>query len=114
VEEELAWAAGFFEAKGSVSRPGRAPLLQVKTSEEGSVRRFGEAVRLGKVYGSYGPYKGQLGGSPYWVWVARGWKATAVADLLRPFLSQGLLAKLDSQERVEKPRRLQNPMKGEA
>lgn len=63
-------------------------------SEE-SVRRFGAAVGVGKVYGPYGPYPSQMGRKPFWMWVA--WypaDVTRASNLLRPFLSPSFASRL--------------------
>lgn len=91
MESEIAWAAGLFEGEGSIS----AERLQLKMITEESVRRFGAALGVGKVYGPYGPYPSQLGKKPFFLWVA--WFPADIqiaADLLRPFLSPSFSLRL--------------------
>lgn len=99
---EIAWAAGLFEGGGSIS----GARLQLKMVNEESVRRFNAAVGVGKVYGPYGPYPSQMGRKPFYMWVA--WypeDIQAVADALRPYLSQSYAARLSPEglSRADKP-----------
>lgn len=91
----MAWAAGLFEGEGSVSR--KTARLQVKMISEQSVRRFGEVMDVGKVYGPYGPYPSQMGKTPFFVWVA--WHQEDVrsaAAALIPYVSPWMRAKLEA------------------
>jgi hypothetical protein len=63
------------------------PRLSLKMVEESSVRRFAEAVGVGKVYGPYGPYASDLAVRPYFMWVALDVDARLAAERLYPFLS---------------------------
>ncbi len=94
---EIAWAAGLFEGEGSISTPlVDRQRLQLKMNAEASVRRFADALGVGTVYGPYGPYAGQMGRTPYFVWVAEGDAAVAAAALLREFVSQPWRDRLDA------------------
>lgn len=96
METELAWAAGIYEASGSVSRQeGRQPRLSVKGTEEWVVRRFHEAVGLGTVYGPYNhQYKDGYRRRPYFVWIGDAEVAHAVGAMLEPYLSSNAAKKM--------------------
>lgn len=93
--EEFAWAAGLFEGEGSITLAPR-PRLQMKMADEDVVRRFGEILGVGKVYGPYGPYgydpPNRLQKKPVWMWVCEGRAAGEVVEVLRPWLSPRRLA----------------------
>ena len=90
---ELAWAAGLFEGEGSFSRSAKGRVrASLKMVEESSVRRFHDAVGVGKVYGPYGPYKKQTDKDgyerrPYFMWIASEEDAAAVLLRLGPLLT---------------------------
>ena len=93
---ERAWAAGLFEGEGSISSSAaQRPRLQLKMTNEESVRRFASAMGVGKVYGPYGPYPSDLSKVAVWMWVAASQDdVLAAADLLRPFLSASFATRL--------------------
>lgn len=93
--ESAAWAAGLFEGKGSVTASRGRPRLQLKTSEEESVRRFETALGVGKTFGPYGGYASSIGTRPYFLWVAEYEDGQAAADAMRPFLSGWRRQRLD-------------------
>jgi len=90
----MEWAAGLFEGEGAVHREGRRPKLSLKMTQEESVRRFHTDVGVGVVYGPYGPYEKQPNRSPFWMWVAEGATAIAVAKELLPHASPWLATRL--------------------
>lgn len=77
-----------FEGEGCRTTCGGRPRLQLKTVHEGSVRRVRDVLGVGRVYGPYGPYKGQLGSKPIWMWVAEGQDMLEAIELLSPFLTE--------------------------
>lgn len=90
---ELAWAAGFFDGEGCVSRKKnqsngrRAPFLQVSQTNRVVLDRFQAAVGgLGVIYGPYRQKKRTH--SPYWLYSTSNFEATqAVGTMLWSFLS---------------------------
>lgn len=87
---EFAWAAGLFEGEGAAFLRRGRPCLQLKMIQESSVRRFCEAVGVGKVYGPYRNRSGEKDGyerSDFWVWVVSGGSAGLLALDLYPFVS---------------------------
>jgi hypothetical protein len=83
--EELAWAAGFFDGEGSVSkyttRRGDKEYTYLQMNcpqvEREVLDRFLAAVGVGVVYGPYGFQKYAPPGSvwkPHWMWNARGFE----------------------------------------
>lgn len=86
-----AWAAGLFDGEGSVSLTGDDRLLlQLKMTDEVTVRRFCDAVGFGKVYGPYKNRTGEKDGYPrsdFHVWVARGENANGAWAVIWPWLS---------------------------
>lgn len=93
---ESAWAAGLFEGEGCRTANRGKPRLQLKMVHEESVRRFRDALEVGKVYGPYGPYASQLGQKPYWMWVAEGNDMEAAIRLMTPWLSAWALERLNA------------------
>lgn len=87
METELAWAAGLFEGEGTVATCNGRRRLQVKMISESSVRRFHEAIGVGKMYGPYGPYKSQLGSKPIYLWIAEKEDRDIAILRLRPYVS---------------------------
>jgi hypothetical protein len=89
---ELAWAAGFFDGEGSVGRRRGGRLLQMQVTQSypygyETLTRFGTAVRGGKVYGPYGPYKGAR--KQYFCWCVSGLiPSVKVIRQLHPYLSR--------------------------
>jgi hypothetical protein len=49
----IAWAAGFFEGEGSVTRHGTQFALQIKNTDLEPLERFRNAVEAGTIYGPY-------------------------------------------------------------
>jgi hypothetical protein len=85
-EEEIAWAAGLFEGEGCLTRNNRVePVARLNSTDEETPHRFSAVVRVGGVYGPY-----HQGGrrKAFWVWVACGWDALEVVDLLWPWLGE--------------------------
>ncbi len=91
---ETGWAGGLFEGEGTITRCNGRARLAVKMTNEISVRRFGDAVGAGRVYGPYGPYRSQLGSLPYWLWVAERDDARAVAFKLMAVVSEPFASRL--------------------
>lgn len=83
---DIAWAAGFFEAAGTVTMCGQRPRVAVKSQDEGAVRRFHAIVGKGVVYGPYGPYESQLGSTVHWIWCGDDEIVEQAIDLLLPWL----------------------------
>ena len=82
--EEIAWAAGLFEGEGCATVSNGRPRLVLRMTDEESVRRFGDTVGIGRVYGPY-TYPGK---SPIWVWLCdRPADSIALADDLWGWLS---------------------------
>lgn len=86
--EEVAWAAGFFDGKGTIfSEHGRLRLT-VRVVDEEAVRRFAEIVGVGKVYGPYA--NTQADGwkrRPSAMWVAVGSSAEHLLEKFWPWLT---------------------------
>lgn len=85
------WAAGLFEGEGSVTKCGGRRRLQLKMTEEASVRRFHDEMGVGAVYG---PYRNRTGENdsyprrPFWLWVAELDDADTAAAMLLPHLTE--------------------------
>lgn len=92
---ELAWAAGFFDGEGSVSRNRNQPVLVVgQTGTTEHLERFIRAVGVGRVLG---PYKGTgFSSRPAYRWQVYGEKARVVMTQLRPYLCSPKVAKYDA------------------
>lgn len=104
-DEDIAWAAGFYEGEGSVTLIGGRLALQIKNNDPQPLATFRAAVQAGTIYGPYGPYPGQrLGRNPFWVWVAHQRVALSVLRTLAPWLSRRRLGQgLDALAAVRGP-----------
>lgn len=87
MDNELAWAAGFFDGEGSIGVIRRDGTLHVQIGQNDPrpLDRFARAVGTGQVRGPYGPYL--PGRKPQWKFTAYGVEAAAVMDRLMPYLS---------------------------
>ena len=56
---EIAWAGGFFEGEGCWGLNRGVPVARITQVDREPLERFRQAVGMGKVYGPYGPYRGQ-------------------------------------------------------
>lgn len=95
MNEELAWAAGFFDGEGSVFRATNVKhykcgyQVQASVSQSGDrelLDRFQRAVGVGSVYG---PFRSSVKGKiikPRYRWVATGMNVQKTLDLLWPWL----------------------------
>jgi hypothetical protein len=107
-DTELAWAAGFFDGEGSVSRmypsrnkrnkkgeqypSGEKGYMQIQVAQREDnaevLHRFAAAVGVGSVRGPYGPYKGaSINAKPYYLFGVYTKTAEAVLDAIWPWLS---------------------------
>lgn len=67
MSEHDAWAAGLFEGEGNTQYSKRAGYsATLAMTDEPVVRRFGEVMGFGKVYGPYRPRNPKH--SEYWAW----------------------------------------------
>jgi hypothetical protein len=93
-DEEIAWAAGFFEGEGCISETGGQFTLRLNNTDEEAIRRFDDYVQLGRIYG---PYANTVSDGyrrrAFWSWAAYGWQAFDVMNLLAPHLSTRRLAR---------------------
>lgn len=82
------WAAGLFEAEGSVSFDS-APRLDLSSTDHDVVARFAEVLG-GRVYGPYKQKPSAMGTlrKPISRWVVCGHAAEAAATALRPWLGE--------------------------
>lgn len=88
-QEELYWAAGFWDGEGCASNDrGRAFSLYVNQVDPTALSRFQNAVGgIGTVRGPIIPrHKGSENQAPYWRWGAHGPDARRVAGLLLPLV----------------------------
>jgi hypothetical protein len=90
----MAWAAGLFEGEGCVCETDTRFTLRLTNTDEEVIRRFDHHVRLGQAYGPHvnscnDGFKRKL----VFHWVACGYDAFDVMNLLAPFLSQRRLAR---------------------
>jgi hypothetical protein len=89
MNEELAWAAGFFDGEGSttvcrVSQTRAYPRVGVGQIDRDVLDRFADAVGVGKVYGPYS----SKGGKQIWSYAATSVDTTIeVFSRLWPHLS---------------------------
>lgn len=85
---------GLFEGEGCICETGDRFTLRLTNTDEEVVRRFDACVRIGRVYGPYvnscndGYRRKQV-----FHWVASGYDALDVMNLLAPFLSARRLAR---------------------
>jgi hypothetical protein len=91
--EELAWAAGVFEATGTATRSSGSPMLNLKQrqDDDGStpelLTRFHAAVGgLGRIGGPYA--SGGLGRASLMMWYCSGDQARKVVEVLWPWLGE--------------------------
>lgn len=89
-EAQVAWAAGLFDARGTVTEVNGRPRLAIRMLDAGPVVRFASVVGCGKVYGPYGNESMERrDGAPRQssvMWLVEGPLALEVGALLRPLL----------------------------
>jgi hypothetical protein len=90
------WAAGVFDACGTITRCRSRLRLAFNTTDEQAVRRFHEAVGVGKVYGPYANSGHDTSPrQPFFIWLVEGAPAGTLAQRLRPWLSPTRRDRLD-------------------
>lgn len=83
-DNELAWAAGFFDGEGySARKAGKYPHIGITQKERTVLDRFAAAVGAGKVYGPYCTHNVRF---QYHLQGARA--VRCVFDRLNPYLSE--------------------------
>jgi hypothetical protein len=84
----IAWAAGFFEGEGTITRSSGRLVVRLNNTDPEPVNRFAAILAFGTVYGPY-QYEGRDGykRKPFWVWLAEEYEALEVLELLWPWLS---------------------------
>lgn len=93
---ELAWAAGFFDGEGTITRQVRRNRsgervkrtdlrVSIMQCDPRPLERFAAAVGVGKVFGPYERKRGRQE-RPFWYWQTNGAAAEGVLDLLWPWL----------------------------
>lgn len=96
-DTDLAWAAGFFEAEGTVTakRKNGNVYLRLAVSQNGGdearqmLERFVRAVEWGAVLGPYDYSYSSLGKKPRWVVQVQSHEGVVkVMEQLRPFLTR--------------------------
>lgn len=92
-DQEIAWAAGFFEGEGSTTLHDGRLALQVKNNDLEPLEHFRRAVEAGEIYGPYA-YHDRLGKNPFWIWVAHGGGALGVMRVLAPWLTERRLGQM--------------------
>jgi len=89
-----AWAAGLFEGEGSVRCDRTCVRIALTMCDEDVVRRWGQAVGAGKLYGPYPP-RG-TGTKPQWQWtVQKLVDVEAVYIRLYPWLGSRRMQQFD-------------------
>ena len=83
-EVELAWAAGFFDGEGSVSKIRRGVIASVSQADVRPLQRLLDAVGEGRLHG---PYVGEDRTTMY-VYRANGQAALRVLARLWPYLCE--------------------------
>ncbi len=87
-DEDIAWAAGFFEGEGSsfIAYCNPTPYYRISINQayREPLDKFCSLFG-GKVYGPYGPYNGRKAKPQYQVLVD-GTKAIEASNLMLPFL----------------------------
>lgn len=87
--EDLAWAAGFFEGEGCVSRKKPRCFIAINNTDRTMLERFHQAVGVGVLRGPYGPYDNGISKKPYWTWSASNFAhRQAVIAMLWRWLSE--------------------------
>ncbi len=77
--EQLAWAAGFFEGEGCVSKGKHSRFIAINNTDLSMLERFHEALGVGVVRGPYGPYANGVSKKPYWTWSASNFEERQAA-----------------------------------
>lgn len=87
-DPEVAWAAGFFEGEGTITRSNGRLVVRLNNTDSEPVYQFAHIIRFGEVYGPY-HYESRDGyrRKPFWVWLAEEFEALEVLELLWPALS---------------------------
>jgi hypothetical protein len=86
-EEQLAWAAGFFDGEGTTSSSGEWDTPRMTVPQAGPT--MPEVLVLFQAIVGFGSILGPVlapGHQPYWTLAVSGPKALRVLELLRPFL----------------------------
>ena len=92
---EIAWAAGFFEGEGCISRHSKTNnrwALQMASTDKDVIEKFVNIVGIGKLYGPYQQRQRTKDGSlvkPLWRWSCAD-KASILkfANTIGPFLGE--------------------------
>jgi hypothetical protein len=85
----IAWAAGFFEGEGSVTRHGTQFALQIKNTDLEPLERFRNAVEAGTIYGPYWYDDSAIvRRKAFWLWIVHGEAGLSVLRVLAPWLSR--------------------------
>jgi hypothetical protein len=97
MSEKIAWAAGLFEGEGcsTWNNRNRRVALTVTSTDLDVIERFYRAVgRVGNINGPYQPKNPNS--KLYWLWTASKHDTVLeVSEMLRPYLGERRLAKLD-------------------
>jgi hypothetical protein len=86
LREDAAWVAGLFEGEGTIVRGKHyAPAVTISMTDEDVVRRIGDVLGFGTVFGPYD--NGPRGDKPVWKWSASTFEQTqAFIALIWPWL----------------------------
>ena len=88
--EQVAWAAGFFDAEGCFSVCGDGLNARITHTDEYLLHRFQGAVGFGKIYGPYRPHPTTYGIRDQFVYTISGFeRVQALMALLWAYLSSG-------------------------
>jgi hypothetical protein len=93
-EEEVAWAAGFFEGEGCVTQVGAQFTVALVNTDKDVIDRFDDIVGIGRVYGPYeGDDQDGYKRKRVYRWVASGYDGYDVMQFLAPWLSSRRLGR---------------------
>lgn len=99
---DLAWAAGFFDAEGTVSGSRKHPIAAIANTDKLLLMRFRDTINIGALGGPYLRNTADFQRSPQWRWqVQRPNQVERVLAMLAPWLSDP--KKLRGAEVLEQP-----------
>src|SRR5579859_6411799 len=85
-ENELYWAAGFFDGEGTIGFYNGRGIIQVKQVDKEPLERFAKAIQIGKVAGPYAQQEENW--QPQYQWQVQARRdVIRVAQLLLPLVS---------------------------
>lgn len=93
--EQLAWAAGFFEGEGVISKSRNSPFIAINNTDYEHLEEFYRIIGVGTLCGPYGPNNNGISKKEFWTWrVCNRKDRQNAVDKIAPWLSARRLEQL--------------------